>query len=63
MYVSVLYRNPNCWMDLDEIWHIGGPQGWEGSWGFFNPHPPGTECIKGVQVSLEPQPCVLAKTL
>ena len=29
----VLYRNPNCWTDWDEIWHRGGPQGQEGSWG------------------------------
>ena len=42
MYVYVLNRNPNHWMDLDEIWHIGGPQGQEGSWGFSTqyPHPP-----------------------
>ena len=25
--VSVLYINPNGWMDRDEIWHGGGPQG------------------------------------
>ena len=50
MFVYVLYRNPNRWMDLDEIWHIGGPWGREGS-GFFltqYPHPSGTECIKRV---------------
>ena len=26
-----LYRNPNDWTDLDEIWHVGGPQGGRGS--------------------------------
>ena len=28
-------KNPNLWMDCNEIWHRGGPQGWEGScvWG------------------------------
>ena len=27
----VLYRNPNRWTDLDEIWHGGGP--WvQGAW-------------------------------
>ena len=31
--VCVLYRNPNRWTDLDEIWHGYGPQGGEGSWG------------------------------
>ena len=40
MYVYVLYRKPSSWMDLDEIWHIGGPQGQEGSWDIFNPVPP-----------------------
>ena len=25
--VSVLYRNPNRWTDLDKIWHGGGPRG------------------------------------
>ena len=34
--VSVLYRNPNPWKDLDEIWHRGCPRGQEGSWGGFN---------------------------
>ena len=32
--VSVLYRNPNRWTDLNEIWHRGGPRG------FFDPIPP-----------------------
>ena len=41
MYVYVLYRNPNHWTDLDEIWQVGGPWGWEGSWGVSTqyPHP------------------------
>ena len=43
MDVYVLYRNPNHWMDLDEIWQVGGPWGWEGSWGvstqYPHPHP------------------------
>ena len=49
VYLSVLYRNPNCWMDRDEIWHRGGPR--EGKvLGFFDPVPPpsGYGCIKGV---------------
>ena len=62
----VLYRNPNGWTDRDKIWHGGGPQGVEGSWGGgFDPvpHPPDTGCVKGCEVPLEPQPCVLVKTL
>ena len=49
--VCVLYRNPNRWTDLDEIWHGYGPQGGEGSWGVSTlySHPPGTGCVKGVQ--------------
>ena len=35
LFVYVLYRNPNHWMNLDEIWPGGGPQGWEGSWVFL----------------------------
>ena len=31
--LSVLYKNPKCWTDQDEIWHGGGPRGGEGSWG------------------------------
>ena len=31
--VSVLCRNPNRWTDWNEIWHRGGPQEEEGSWG------------------------------
>ena len=43
MCLSVLYRNPKCWMDRDEIWHGGGPC-------FFDsvPPPPVMGCIKGV---------------
>ena len=40
MYVFVLHRNPNRWTDLDKIWHVGGRQEQEGSWGGFNPVPP-----------------------
>ena len=29
--LCVLYRNPNGWMDRDEIWHGGGPRGGEGT--------------------------------
>ena len=49
--MNVLYRNPNCWTDLDEIWHIGGPQGQESSWGVSTqyPHPPGREYVKGLR--------------
>ena len=36
MFVCVLYRNQNNWMDLNEIWHGGGPQGEEGSWVGFD---------------------------
>ena len=64
--LSVLFRNPNHWTDLDEIWHGGGPQGQEGSWGGFHPtatYPLGTGCTYGVQGPLEPQPCILVKTL
>ena len=43
MYKYVFNRNPNHWMDLDEIWQVGGPWGWEGSWGvstqYPTPHP------------------------
>ena len=38
--MCVLYRNPNCWTDLDEIWHIGGPREQESSWGGVDPVPP-----------------------
>ena len=31
--LNVLYRNPNRWTDWDEIWHKGGTQGCEGTWG------------------------------
>ena len=46
----VLYRIPNCWRVQDIIWHRGGPQGREGSWGGVDlvPYPPGMWCIKGV---------------
>ena len=59
--VFVHYRNPNCWTDLDEIWHRGGPQGVK-VLGFFltwYPHSPGYRVGKGGSVvPLEPQPCV-----
>ena len=35
-------KNPNLWMDCNEIWHRGGPQGWEGS------------CVWGVGVQSDP---------
>ena len=40
--LSLLYRNPNGWTDLDEIWHSDGPRGGgEGSWVSTRyPHPP-----------------------
>ena len=31
--LSVLYRNPHGWTDLDEIWHGGGLRVRAGSWG------------------------------
>ena len=48
--VYVLYRNPNHWKDLDEIWKRGGPQGWELSVGDWTgtSDPAGMGCIKGV---------------
>ena len=61
----VLYRNPNCWTDLDEFHQGGGPQGRKvlGGISAWYPHPLGTGCIKGVQGASGPQPCFLAKTL
>ena len=49
--LSVLYRNPNSWMDWDEILHGGGTQGGGRFLVFFYPvpPPPGMGCIKGVQ--------------
>ena len=47
-----LYGNPNRWTDQDEIWHGGGPQGGEGSWGYG--------VRKGGAEVQEPQPFVLA---
>ena len=49
--LCVLYRNPNSWMDRDEIWHRGSPRWGEGSWGGgqpSTPHPQGMGCVKGV---------------
>ena len=47
----VLYRNPNGWTDRDKIWHGGGPQGVEGSWGGVRPGtpPPRYGVRKGVR--------------
>ena len=46
--LCVLYRNPNGWTDQDKIWHGGGPQGGEGSWGVLTQYPhPRYEVHKG----------------
>ena len=39
VWLSVLYRNPNGWMDQDEIWNRGGPRGGGG----FHPILPTTQ--------------------
>ena len=48
-----VYRNPNCWMDQDEIWYRGGPQGGGKVLGgrvtTRYPQPLGTRCVKGVR--------------
>ena len=28
VHFSVLYKNPNLWINLNDIWHGGAPQGW-----------------------------------
>ena len=57
--LSLLYRNPNRWTDLDEIWYRGGPQGRRVRPSTPTPHPLRT----GSGVPLEPQPCILVNTL
>ena len=46
--VCVLYRNPNCRTDQDEIWHRGVPQERKGSWVGFDLVPP-TPQLQGAQ--------------
>ena len=55
-------KNPKCGMDLNGIWHVGGPHGQEGC---FNLSPTSwyRVCKRGYRLSVEPKPYVLAKTL
>ena len=64
MYVYVLYRNPNRWTDLDEIWQVGGPGGRKGSEGYqpSTPTPWVQGAYRGSEVPLEPQSCILKKS-
>ena len=49
----ILFRNPNRWMDLDEIRHKGGPRGGRFLVGFRTrtPDPAGTGPQMGVRVA------------
>ena len=59
--VCVLHSNPNCWTDLNEIWHGRGPGGREGRGGGqpSTPTPWVQGAYRGSEVPLEPQSCIL----
>ena len=52
LYVCLLllYWNPKCWMDCNEIWHRGDPWGREGSSGGFGQVPKMGVCVLFIEI-------------
>ena len=62
MHLSDLYKNPNLWINLNDIWHGVALKGGKVLGGGLSLGPQ-TQQVKGSGVPLDAQPCILPKTL